>query len=79
MHSDLLLSGVVYDREAELSKFLAGLDDRRHPTNGLAVLNFQYLTHLGIPSAYTLQNVIISGQREESVFRALLSEVKESH
>ena len=41
VHSDLLLSGVVYDREAELSQFLAGLDDRRHPTNYLAVLDFQ--------------------------------------
>ena len=29
VQSDLLLSGVVYDREAELSQFLAGLDDRR--------------------------------------------------
>ena len=58
MHNDLLLSGVVYDREAELSQFLAGLDDRKHPTHGLAVLDFQDLTHLGIPSAYTFQNVI---------------------
>ena len=40
VHSDLLLLGVVYDREAELSQFLAGLDDRRHPTNGLVVLDF---------------------------------------
>ena len=54
LHSDFLQSGVVYDREAELSQFLAGLDDRRHPTNGLAILDFQDLTHLGIPSAYTL-------------------------
>ena len=49
VHSDLLLLGVVYDREAELSQFLAGLDDRRHPTNGLAVLDFPDSTHLGIP------------------------------
>ena len=28
VHSDLLLSGVVYDREVDLSQFLAGLDDR---------------------------------------------------
>ena len=48
-----------------MSQFLASLDDKRHPTNGVAVLDFQDLTHLGIPSAYTLQNVISHLRSEE--------------
>ena len=58
VHSDLFLTGVFYDREAELSQLVAIIDDRRHLTNCVVVLDFQDRTHLDIPVANLLQTVL---------------------
>ena len=42
-----------------------GLDERRHPTIGLSSLDFQDLSHLGIPSSYTLGSVITHPRSQE--------------
>ena len=60
-----------HDSEAELSKFQAGLDQKRHSTDNLAALEFQDLSAFGIPSAYTMENVIShprsdDGRQEQS-------------
>ena len=69
-YNDLLQTGVPHDSEAELSQFLAGLDTKRHNIEGLAALELQDLTSFGIPSPYTLENVIShlrsSGRRIQS-------------
>ena len=65
MHNKLLQSGIQYDQEAEVSQFLTGLDEKRHPTIGLSSLDFQDLRHLGIPSSYTLENVITHLRSQE--------------
>ena len=65
MHNKLLQSDIHYDLEAEISQFLAGLDEKRHPTIGLSSLDFQDLRHLGIPSSYTLENVITHLRSQE--------------
>ena len=69
--NDLLQTRVAHDSEAELSQFQAGLDRKRHSTDGLAALEFQDLSAFGIPSAYTRENVIShlclhDGRQEQS-------------
>ena len=58
LHTDLLLTEVPFDAEAQLLQFQAGLDPKRFSLEALGALEFQDLTRFGVSSSYTLENSI---------------------
>ena len=74
LHTDLLLTGVPFDAEAQLLQFQAGLDPKRFSLEALGVLEFQDLSWFGVSSSYTTENCIthLKGTEERSLQQNML-------
>ena len=73
-HTDLLLTGVLFDAEAQLLQFQAGLDPKLFSLEALGALEFQDLSRFGVSSSYTMENCIthLKGMEERPLQQNML-------